>query len=49
MSKYFPKQKPLVGNLKTELDLPNYLTIADLKNVTGVDTSKFNQKFDLAT
>ena len=49
MSEYFPKQKPLVGNLKTELDLPDYLTIADLKNVTGVGTSKFTKKFGLAT
>ena len=49
MSEYFPKQKRLVGNLKTELDLPDYLTVADLKNVTSVDTSKFTKKFDLAT
>ena len=36
------------GNVKVELDLFNYSTIADLKNATGVDTSKFREKIDLA-
>ena len=27
--------------MKLELDLSNYASIADLKNVTGVDTSDF--------
>ena len=27
--------------MKVELDLSNYATKADLKNVAGVDTSKF--------
>ena len=35
--------------MKVELDLSNYVTKADLKNATGVDTSKFAKKVDLAT
>ena len=34
--------------MKVKLDLSNYGTKADLKNVTGVDTSKFTKKLDLA-
>ena len=34
--------------MKVELDLSNYSTKTDLKNATGVDTSKFDIKFDLA-
>ena len=49
MSEYFPKPKSLGGNVKFELDLSNYATKADLKNATGVDTSKFTKKVDLAT
>ena len=30
------------------LDLSNYATKVDLKNATGVDTSKFAKKVDLA-
>ena len=35
--------------VKVELDLSNYATKADLKNATGVDTSKFAKKVDLAS
>ena len=35
--------------MKVVLDLSNYTTKADLKNVTGVDTSKFTKKVDLTT
>ena len=35
--------------MKVELDLSNYATKADLKNATGVDTSKFAKKVDLAS
>ena len=31
MTKYFPKQKLLVRNMKVELDLSNYATKEDLK------------------
>ena len=34
--------------MKIELDLPNYATKGDLINSTGVDTSKFAKKVDLA-
>ena len=33
---------------KFELDLSNYATRIDLKNATGVDTSSFAKKVDLA-
>ena len=48
MSEYFPEPKSLRGRVKVELDLSNYATKADLKTTTGVDTSKFSKKFDLA-
>ena len=48
MSEYFPEPKSSVGKLKVELDLSNYATKADLKNVTDVDTSDFVKKVDLA-
>ena len=48
MSEYFPKLKSLGGNEQVELDLSNYATKADLKNVTGVDTSGFAKKTDSA-
>ena len=48
MSEYFPKRKSLGANVKVELDLSNYATKADLKNATGVDTSDFAKKTDLA-
>ena len=34
--------------MKVELDLSNYETKTDLKNVTRVDTSSFAEKTDLA-
>ena len=43
MSEYFPKPKCFGGKVKVELDLSNYSTKA-----TGVDTSKFAKKVDLA-
>ena len=48
MSEYFPEPKSLGGRVKVELDLSNYATKKDLKNATGVDTSKFAKKVDLA-
>ena len=45
MNEYFPEQNSLGEREKAALDLPNYATKADLKNVTGVDTSKFAKKF----
>ena len=49
MSQYFPEPNSLRSNVKVELDLSNYATKADLKNATGVDTSKFAKKIDLAS
>ena len=48
MSEYFQETKSLGGRVKNELNLPNYATKADLKIATGVDTSKFAKKIDLA-
>ena len=36
-------------NIKVELGLPSDATKIDLKNATGVDTSKWATKFDLAS
>ena len=47
MSEYFLEPKCSRGRVKVELDLSNYATKADLKNATGVDTSKFAKKVDL--
>ena len=44
----FSEQKSLERRVKVELDLYNYAANADLKTVTGVDTSKFAIKVDLA-
>ena len=35
--------------MKVKLDLSHYATKADLKNATGVDTSNFARKTDLAS
>ena len=49
MSQYFPKPyRSFGGNVKVELDLSSYATKAGLKNATGVDTSSFAKKTDLA-
>ena len=47
---YFPETYIRSKNkIKVELDLPNYETKFDLKNATGVDTSGFAKKADLAS
>ena len=48
MNENFPKPKPLGTNVKIELDLSNHVTKTDLKFATGVDTSYFAKKTDLA-
>ena len=48
MSEYFPKPKSFGGKVKAELDLSNYPKKADSKNATGVDTSDFAKRTDLA-
>ena len=49
MSEYFPEPKSFRRKVKVELDLSNYVTKADLKNETSVDTSKFAKKVDLVS
>ena len=46
MSEYFPERKSFGKRVEVELDLSNYAPKADLKNETGVDTSKFAKKVD---
>ena len=49
MSQYFPKPFRSFGeNIKVKVDVPNYATKTDLKNVTHVDTSSFALKTNLA-
>ena len=49
MSQYFLKQfRSSGGNIKVIVDLSNYTTKTDLKNVTHVDTSSFKLKTNLA-
>ena len=48
MSEYFPEPKSLGGKVKVELGLPNYAAKTDLEKATGVDTSSFAKKSDLA-
>ena len=48
MSEYFPELKSLGRKVKVKLDLSTYATKTDLKNATGVDTSSFAKKVDLA-
>ena len=49
MSHYFPPYKSSGRNIKVELDLSNYATKTDLKNVTHVDVSSFASKTNLAS
>ena len=49
MSQYFPEPKSFGRRVKVELDLFNYVAIADLKNEAGVDTSNLAKKVDLAS
>ena len=45
MSHYFPKPFRSFGrNVNVKVDLSNYATKTDLKNVTQIDTSTFAQK-----
>ena len=48
MSQYFPKPSNHKENIKVEVDLTNYATKADIKNITHVDTSIFALKTNLA-
>ena len=49
MSQYFPKpQEVYGGDINVKVDLSNYATKADIKNISHVDTSSFALKTNLA-
>ena len=48
MSTYYPPYKSSGQNVKVELDLTNYATKTDLKNITHVDVSNFASKTNLS-
>ena len=48
MSTYYPLYKSSSNNIKVELDLTNYATKTNLKNITHVDVSSYASKTNLA-
>ena len=49
MSQYFPKPyEPFGGDINVKVDLWNYATKADIKNISHVDISNFALKTNLA-
>ena len=48
MSQYYPPYRSSSNNIKVELDLANYATKDDVKNITHVDVSSFASKTNLA-
>ena len=48
-NKYFPPYRSSREDIKVELNLSNYATKTDLKNVTHVDASSFASKSNLAS
>ena len=49
MSEYFPKPQSHEENIKVKIDLSNYATKEDIKNITHVDTSSFALKTNLSS
>ena len=49
MSQYFPPYRSSGGDIKVDLDLSDYATKTDLKNVAHVDVSSFASKTNLAS
>ena len=48
MKQYFPKPyEPFGGDINVKVDLLNYATKADIKNISHVDTSSFALKTNL--
>ena len=45
---YYPSYRSSSNNIKVELDLANYATKDDVKNITHVDVSSFASKTNLA-
>ena len=48
MSTYYPPYKSSSNNIKVELDLTNYTTKTDLKNITHVDVSSYASQTNFA-
>ena len=49
MSQYFPKSyQAFSGDINVKVDLSNYATKADIKNISHVDTSSFALKTNWA-
>ena len=48
MSTYYPPYKYSSNNIKVKLNLTNYATKDDIKNITHVDVSSFASKTNLA-
>ena len=50
MNQYFPKPyEPFGGDINVKVDLSNYATKTDIKNISHVDTSSFALKSNLAS
>ena len=49
MSEDFPKPQSHEENIKVKIDLSNYATKEDIKNITHVDTSSFALKTNLSS
>ena len=50
MSQYFPKPyEPFGGNINVKVDLYNYATKTDIKNISHINTSSFVLKTNLAS
>ena len=48
MTQYFPKPyKPFGGDINVKVNLSNYATKTDIKNITHIDTSSFALKTNL--
>ena len=50
MSQYFPKpHEPFGGDINVKVDLSNYATKTDLKNISNIDVSSYAVKSNLAS
>ena len=50
MSQYFPKRyEPFGGDINVKIDLSNYATKADIKNISHIHTSRFALKANLTS
>ena len=50
MSQYFPKPyEPFGGDINVKVDLSNYATETDTKNISHIDTSSFALKSNLSS